>query len=235
MATNARYLEGDGATRNEAVTAIGITSAASFAVHAVATVLVLALVHRPIGTIAPSLPAGMPWVAALLALGVIAFGIAFAPRIVRRVTAALQQAWSEVSSMCADPRRVIRLLTGTIGVTFGHGLAFVAAVTACGIHLPIAAMLAVFLAGSAVGSAAPTPGGLGALEAALVAGLTTFGAGVGPAVAGVLAYRLITYWLPILPGAIALKVLSSALRRAEAATPDRLPSSHVSPAPALLP
>ena len=43
-------------------------------------------------------------------------------------------------------------------------------------------------------------GGLGAMEAALVAGLTGFGVDSGIAVAAVLSYRLVTYLLPILPG-----------------------------------
>jgi undecaprenyl-diphosphatase len=38
------------------------------------------------------------------------------------------------------------------------------------------------------------------MEAALVAGLTGLGAPPGPAIAGVLTYRLITFWMPILPG-----------------------------------
>ena len=46
----------------------------------------------------------------------------------------------------------------------------------------------------------PTPGGLGAIEAALVAGLTGVGMDPAIAVAAVLSYRLATYWLPILPG-----------------------------------
>jgi Lysylphosphatidylglycerol synthase TM region len=46
----------------------------------------------------------------------------------------------------------------------------------------------------------PTPGGLGAIEAALVAGLTGVGMQPGPAVSAVLLYRLATYWLPVLPG-----------------------------------
>ena len=45
--------------------------------------------------------------------------------------------------------------------------------------------------------------GLGALEAALVAGLTGVGMDSGVAVAAVLSYRLVTYWLPILPGWLA--------------------------------
>jgi undecaprenyl-diphosphatase len=59
---------------------------------------------------------------------------------------------------------------------------------------------AVYLAAAALAAAAPTPGGLGAIEAALVAGLTGVGMQPGPAVSAVLLYRLATYWLPVLPG-----------------------------------
>ena len=57
-----------------------------------------------------------------------------------------------------------------------------------------------YLGASIIAAAAPTPGGLGAMEAALVAGLTGVGMEPGIAVAAVLSYRLLTYWLPILPG-----------------------------------
>ncbi|HBW18669.1 MAG: lysylphosphatidylglycerol synthase domain-containing protein [Streptosporangiaceae bacterium] len=51
-----------------------------------------------------------------------------------------------------------------------------------------------------IAAASPTPGGLGAIEAALVAGLTGVGLAAGPAVSAVLVYRLATYWLPVVPG-----------------------------------
>ena len=58
----------------------------------------------------------------------------------------------------------------------------------------------VYLAGATIGQAAPTPGGLGAVEAALAAGLTAAGLDAGLAVSAVLLYRLLTFWLPTLPG-----------------------------------
>jgi uncharacterized protein (TIRG00374 family) len=78
---------------------------------------------------------------------------------------------------------------------------------AFGAHLPLISTVAVYLAGAAVASVSPTPGGLGAMEAALVAGLTAVGAPTGPAVAAVLAFRLLTFWLPILPGWLAYRAL----------------------------
>jgi undecaprenyl-diphosphatase len=66
---------------------------------------------------------------------------------------------------------------------------------------------AVYLGGAAVSGVAPTPGGLGAMEAALVAGLTGLGEASGAAIAAVLGFFLLTFWLPTLPGFFALRHL----------------------------
>jgi undecaprenyl-diphosphatase len=60
---------------------------------------------------------------------------------------------------------------------------------------------------AAIAAAAPSPGGLGAIEAALVAGLTGVGMQPGPAVSAVLLYRLATYWLPVAPGWLSWRAL----------------------------
>ena len=65
----------------------------------------------------------------------------------------------------------------------------------------------VYLTGSAIGSLVPTPGGLGAIEAALSAGLTAAGMPARSAVSAVLLYRLLTFWLPVPIGWLALKYL----------------------------
>ena len=77
---------------------------------------------------------------------------------------------------------------------FGGGIGFVS-------------VAAVFLAGSAVAQAAPTPGGIGAAEAVLIAGLTAFGLSSAVAVPAVFLYRITTFWLPILPGWLAFQRL----------------------------
>ena len=73
--------------------------------------------------------------------------------------------------------------------------------------LSFAQVGAVYLGASIIAAAAPTPGGLGAMEAALVAGFTAIGVDSGIAVAAVLSYRLATYWLPILPGWLCFRTL----------------------------
>ena len=72
-----------------------------------------------------------------------------------------------------------------------------ASVLAFGGHLSIPAVAVVYLAGSVVGSAVPTPGGLGGVEAALSAGLTAAGLEYSVALLAVLLFRLVTFWIPI--------------------------------------
>lgn len=65
-----------------------------------------------------------------------------------------------------------------------------------------------YLTGSAIGSVVPTPGGLGAVEAALTAGLTAVAHVATPnALSAVLLFRLLSFWLPIPVGWVALNYL----------------------------
>jgi len=64
--------------------------------------------------------------------------------------------------------------------------------------------LAVAYAAANLASAIPvTPGGLGVVEVTLVAITAGFGAPRATAVLAVLGYRVVNYWLPLLPGAVA--------------------------------
>ena len=61
-------------------------------------------------------------------------------------------------------------------------------------------MLALYLAVVVLGELAPTPNGVGVIEIALVLGLFFTGMPAGLAVCAVLTYRVLTLWLPLLPG-----------------------------------
>ena len=68
-------------------------------------------------------------------------------------------------------------------------------------------MAVVFLAGSAIAATVPTPGGLGTAEAALSAGVAAAGLPGATAVSAALLFRLLTFWLPVPAGWIALNYL----------------------------
>lgn len=58
----------------------------------------------------------------------------------------------------------------------------------------------VTMVGGTLASTAPTPGGVGAVEAALIGGLAAFGVPAALGVPSVLLYRLLTCWLPVFAG-----------------------------------
>jgi uncharacterized protein (TIRG00374 family) len=76
-----------------------------------------------------------------------------------------------------------------------------------GSHVPIASIAVVYLTGNAVGSLLPIPGGIGAVETALSLGLTAAGLPGRTAIAAVLLFRTVTFWLPAVAGWLALHYL----------------------------
>jgi uncharacterized membrane protein YbhN (UPF0104 family) len=76
------------------------------------------------------------------------------------------------------------------------------------VHVDVAfvTVFIVFSIGFSVGTAVPTPGGLGAVEAGLVAGFVAYNVPSAAALAGVLLYRLLTYWLALATGALAFGI-----------------------------
>lgn len=74
-------------------------------------------------------------------------------------------------------------------------------------HIGFGYLAVGYVVAYAIGTLAPTPGGLGAIEGILIALYVSFGVPSATAVAVVLVYRLINFWLPIPPGFIAYLVV----------------------------
>jgi uncharacterized protein (TIRG00374 family) len=102
---------------------------------------------------------------------------------------------------------MLAMFGGGLGRALVDFAALVTALAAFGSTPSIGALGAAYIGASVLASASPTPGGVGAVEAALIAGLTGIGVSVSQATPAVLVYRLITYWLVMLPGWISLKVM----------------------------
>jgi putative heme transporter len=75
---------------------------------------------------------------------------------------------------------------------------------AVGAPVPWQALLLVYGSGAVVGSLGVTPGGLGLVEGTLCVGLVGAGLHVGQALASVLLYRLISFWMVAAGGWIVL-------------------------------
>jgi uncharacterized protein (TIRG00374 family) len=138
----------------------------------------------------------------------VALGLAFGiTRLRRALLHQLQEGVRALVQVARRPAKLAVLTLGAVVVTSSYILALVASLHAFGSGTPALTVAFVYLGGSALAAASPTPGQIGTIEAALVAGLVAVGETTGAAVAGVLAFRLLTFWLPILPGWVAFRSL----------------------------
>jgi glycosyltransferase 2 family protein len=126
----------------------------------------------------------------------------------------LTHVWKPVSTAVprvleaiSQPLRLIVGISANLLLTTSYAVALYATLLAVGAHPPVLATVAVFLAGNTVGSLAPTPGGLGAVEAVMAAALTAIGIPAHQAVPAVLLFRVATFWLPIPAGWISFMIL----------------------------
>jgi uncharacterized membrane protein YbhN (UPF0104 family) len=115
--------------------------------------------------------------------------------------------WPRLLFAVSQPLRLVVGVGSNLLLTLGYLVAFLAALHAIGAYPALLPAAIVYLAGNTVGSFAPTPGGLGAVEAVLVAGLTAIGVPAHEAIPAVLIFRIATFWLPIPAGWLAYSVL----------------------------
>ncbi|KQU29865.1 lysylphosphatidylglycerol synthase transmembrane domain-containing protein [Rhodococcus sp. Leaf233] len=107
---------------------------------------------------------------------------------------------TELGELARDPRRFSIIILGCAATTLGAALALWASVEAFGGGTTFVTVTVVTMIGGTLASAAPTPGGVGAVEAALIGGLAAFGLPASIAVPSVLLYRVLTCWLPVFLG-----------------------------------
>ena len=144
-------------------------------------------------------------IAIFICICAIAAILAF-PLYKQRLTNALKQAKQGLKGI-TNIRQLIIVVAGSAGITLLGALALYLSVISVHSSISPVATIILYITSSLVTSAAPTPDGLGATEAALVFGLTRAGLDINQAVASTLFYRFITVWLPMIPGVFALKYI----------------------------
>lgn len=215
VATNVRYFQKQGIPTAASITAVGLNAVAGLIMHLVLTLAFLLLSGG--SSESGDLPIPSPGAVAIglgAAIAVIAasLSVRFTRKlVVERVVPQLRTGWESMQQISKSPGRIALLFGGSAAITLAYLAAMAASLEAFGstASLPIVGLF--YLTGSVVANAAPTPGGLGAAEAALVAAfsLVEEAAIVIPAV---FLFRLVTFWLPILPGWLALTYLRSSDR-----------------------
>ncbi len=209
VVTNVRYLEDMGSTRAEAVSALSVQWLVRLAVHT-AAIVILASVTGLTLPVALSMPDPPAW-SVVVAAAVVGFAVAGlarwgVPRC-RRALAFASRVLALGVATARNPRRLAVLVGCAATSTVASTLGLVMALHAVGAGPPVAGIAAVYVVSSAAAALIPTPGGIGTVEAALVAGVIGFGMNPGPALAGVLIFRLVAYLLGLVGGAVAYRHL----------------------------
>ncbi|OTA27000.1 hypothetical protein B9G54_02935 [Alloscardovia macacae] len=147
-------------------------------------------------------------------LGVVALGIALSMLVPPVRQFILVKLLPRVKNFA---RQFILLLTqpgkvalGALGSVFQNlmlGLSFWAALQAFNMPASFIETTFIFLVANTIGSAAPTPGGLGGVETSLTVAFTGVGIPSAVALSAALLFRVMTYWIRIPLGALAMSWL----------------------------
>ncbi|WP_436846170.1 lysylphosphatidylglycerol synthase transmembrane domain-containing protein [Streptomyces shenzhenensis] len=155
----------------------------------------------PAGTLGPLLLIA----GALLAMA--AGVLALVRRLRTAVWSFLRSALGEARSVHTRPSRALALWGGSLAFPALQAAGLAAVGRALDLPVAPAHMALAYLAATVAVALVPTPGGLGSVEAALILALVAAGGPVAVATAVVLAYRIITVWVPLVPGALTLGAL----------------------------
>ena len=211
MVLNVRFLQKAGVEPAAGAAAVGVNSLAGALVHLILLVIFFAWAGRGGAGKAFKLPSSSTLLAVLAAVAAV-IGIVIATRqgrnfAARKVLPSLRSSLASLRRVARSPVRLGLLFGGSALVTLAYVGALVASVEAFGGGASIAKIGAVYMAASVVAAATPTPGGVGGFEAAAITGLTGIGISSAAAVSAVVISRLATYWLPVLPGWLAWRLL----------------------------
>ncbi|WP_043486852.1 MULTISPECIES: lysylphosphatidylglycerol synthase transmembrane domain-containing protein [Streptomyces] len=209
VALNARFLQRQGVRPGLAVASVGASQLFGLASH----ILLLLTFGYITGTErTPTLSPSRTVIAGLLTAAVLALVVAAIPVLRKFVSTRVRSLFAGVVPRMLDvlqrPKKLLTGIGGMLLLTAANVLCLDSSIRAFGGDMSYASIAVVFLAGNALGSAAPTPGGVGAVEAALIAGLTLAGLPYETAAPAVLLFRLMVFWLPVLPGWLAFTHLT---------------------------
>ncbi|MEW2166735.1 lysylphosphatidylglycerol synthase transmembrane domain-containing protein [Streptomyces sp. NPDC007084] len=163
---------------------------------------------RRLGRFAPDRWTLVPAAGSVAAGLVVVLAVPAIVRPVRRpVLGFLRTALTDIRILHTRPSRVLALWGGSAAAPLLQGS--VVASVGFSLGLPLSwtqVMLALLVASTAAG-AVPAPGGIGPMDAALVFTMVTLGAPVSVSTATVIGYRVLTVWVPLLPGTLVLSAL----------------------------
>jgi len=199
VALTVRYLQRRGMPLAVAATTIGIVQSTSFLVTGVLIVGCLLLAGRD-----PEQGVTLPWPVLGGAVVVVLVGFVVVrswPRarsfVVEKVLDPVRAEWPALRRVLTHPVRVVVALLGHLAVPLGFASTLACCARAVGGDPSVWLLVLVVVGSSAVTAAIPVPGGIGASEAALAAGLVATGMDPTHALSAALLHRALTFWVRV--------------------------------------
>jgi glycosyltransferase 2 family protein len=207
---NLRFLQRMGTPLPEAVAAGAVDDASETIVQVGLFLLVIPFVHVSVDTgqfhgTGPDTRLVLAIVAALVISVIVLLAV---PKIRAKVLPPVRQALSGLWTVARDRHKRLELFGGNVGSELLYAIALGATCLAYGVHLNLAELVFVNTAASVLSSLIPVPGGIGAAEASLSAGLIAVGVDESTAFAIALTQRLCTFYLPPIWGYLSLRWLT---------------------------
>jgi uncharacterized membrane protein YbhN (UPF0104 family)/tRNA A-37 threonylcarbamoyl transferase component Bud32 len=200
VAVNLRYLNKADVEPADAAASVGVSQVFAFALHVTLLIIFAALAGTEHHTGHSLKPPDWAYIAVgvLVACALLVLAFPAGRRLAsKRIGPALGQVIPRLLDIAQKPAKLAEGIGGAFLVTAAYILCLAASVEAVGGHVSLVSVAVVYLTGSAVGSAVPTPGGLGAVEAALTTTLTAAGLAGATAFSAVILFRLVTFFLPV--------------------------------------
>jgi len=203
LALSTRFLQKAGLGTVRATAAVAVQQAVQVITH-----IALLIFFSVVAGASADLSHFVPKLTLVYLIGGVALGalgaFLFVPKLRGWLNTAIRpklvEVGGELIELVRDPKRFALIVLGCAGTTLGAALALWASVEAFGGGTTFVTVTVVTMVGGTLASAAPTPGGVGAVEAALIGGLAAFGVPTAVAVPSVLLYRVLTCWLPVFAG-----------------------------------
>ena len=206
VALTVRYLQRSGLALAPAAATVAVVQGTSGVVTAVLIGVCLLAAGRRAGV-----RDVVPWPVLVAGAGVLLLVLVVlrcAPRARRAVRTRLldpvRETWPRLRAALTDPRRLAVATLGHVAVPAGFAATLGACLLAFDTQAPWPLLLLLVVGSSAVTAAVPVPGGIGAFEASMVAGLVATGVDPAAALSATLLHRFLTFWVRVPPAWLAL-------------------------------
>ena len=209
IAVTVRFLQKMGAPTGEAVAAGAVDRLSETLVEVVLLLCLLPFVdlHIDTGGLASGVPSTTLIVVVFgLLVGIVVLILAV-PALRAKVVPPLREGFSSLWAVAKDRQKRMELFGGNLGTEVFFALTLGAACHAYGVHLLLIQLLVINMTASALSGLIPVPGGVGAAEAGLTAGLVAMGVDESTAFAIALTHRFCTNYLPPIWGYFSLQWL----------------------------